>query len=41
MMPTPHVTDSKNFYLRQFWTYNFNIHNIESEGTYMYARHKI
>lgn len=36
-LPTPLLTTSKVFYLRQLWTYNFCIHNLITGEAYMYT----
>lgn len=39
-LPTPLLTNSKVFYLRQLWTYNFGIHNLASGQAQMFMWHE-
>lgn len=39
-LPTPMVTCSKVYYLRQLWTYNFGIHNLCTGEAHMYIWHE-
>lgn len=36
-LPTPLITTSKVFYLRQLWTYNFCVHNLVTGKSHMYV----
>lgn len=36
-LPTPLLTTSKVFYMRQLWTYNFGIHNLVTGEAHMYT----
>lgn len=40
MMPTPHLTNSKCYYMRQLWTYNLNIHNLTKGTAHMFMWHE-
>lgn len=39
-LPTPHLTCSKVYYLRQLWTYNLGIHDLGSGVGNMYMWHE-
>lgn len=39
-LPTPLLTNSKVFYLRQLWTYNFGIHDLASGQAHMFMWHE-
>ncbi|CAH1983743.1 unnamed protein product [Acanthoscelides obtectus] len=39
-LPTPVLTCSKVFYLRQLWTYNFAIHNLANDQASMFMWHE-
>ncbi|XP_050301041.1 uncharacterized protein LOC126739410 [Anthonomus grandis grandis] len=39
-LPTPHLTCSKVYYLRQLWTYNLGIHDLSSGIGNMYMWHE-
>lgn len=39
-MPTPNVSTSKAYYLRQLWTYNFGVHNLQTGTAHCFMWHE-